>query len=59
MQDAQLGYNYLKYDSGWPEVLDGIVVESGASILSHSPGWRSLLILSGMWTLIACLFHCD
>lgn len=54
MQNAQLGYNYLKYDSGWPVVLEGIVIESGASILSRSPGWWSLLILSGMWTLIAC-----
>ena len=54
MQNAQLGYNYLKYDSGWPVVLEGIVIASDASILSRLPGWSSLLILSGMWTLIAC-----
>lgn len=56
MQDAQLGYNYLKYDRGWPVVLEGIVtIESGASILTRSPGWWSLLILSSMWPLITYL----
>lgn len=55
MQNAQLGYNYLKYDSGWPVVLEGIVIESGASILSCSPGWWYLLIMSGMWSCWAAI----
>ena len=55
MQNAQLGYNYLKYDSGWPVVLEGIVIESGASILSRSPGLWSLLIMSGMWSCLAAI----
>jgi hypothetical protein len=53
-QQAQLGYNYLKYDNGWPTVLDGIVIiKSSAASISRLPGWWSLMILSGMWTLIA------
>lgn len=45
MQQAQLGYNYLKYDQGWPVVLEGIMVQSSAAMMSRLPDMYMTFIL--------------
>lgn len=43
-QEAHLGWNYLRYDDGWPVVLDGIDISSGAGSTLPVPRWLVLTI---------------
>ncbi|KAJ5115862.1 hypothetical protein N7456_000210 [Penicillium angulare] len=43
-QEAHLGWNYLRYDDGWPVVLDGIDISSGAGSTLPVPRWVVLTI---------------
>ncbi|KAJ5220367.1 hypothetical protein N7468_009571, partial [Penicillium chermesinum] len=50
-EEALLGWNFLNYTSdGWPVVVDGIDISSGASI--RRPRWLSLTIVLGAWLYI-------
>ncbi|KAJ5289030.1 Glycoside hydrolase family 43, partial [Penicillium angulare] len=42
--EAHLGWNYLRYDDGWPVVLDGIDISSSAGSILPVPRWLALTI---------------
>ncbi|KAJ5623223.1 hypothetical protein N7490_011828 [Penicillium lividum] len=46
-EDAHMGWNYLKYEDGWPVVVDGIDIDSSsAGSLLSVPGWLALMMMS-------------
>ncbi|OQE90832.1 hypothetical protein PENNAL_c0011G06372 [Penicillium nalgiovense] len=50
--EAQLGWNYLKYEDGWPVPVEGINATANNAFRYGPPGWGYLAIVSGLWLCI-------
>ncbi|KAJ5153128.1 uncharacterized protein N7482_009606 [Penicillium canariense] len=53
---ALLGWNYLKYDNGWPVVIDGIDAKTSAAPVYQLPSRLYLLTMMGRWSRSALCF---